>query len=55
MLAETERFIWENEHVHDNQYIHHFKSGFPYVAAQSFNEEKMNMGITIAKSDQARK
>ena len=29
------------------QYIHHFKSEFPYVSAQSFNEGKINMKITI--------
>ena len=29
------------------QYIHHFKSGFPYVSAQSFNEGETNMRITI--------
>ena len=28
------------------QYIDHFKSGFPYVSAQSFNEGEKNMGIT---------
>ena len=28
------------------QYIHHFKSGFPYVSAQNFNEGEINMGIT---------
>ena len=29
------------------QYIYHFKSGFPYVSAQSFNEGEINMRITI--------
>ena len=37
------------------QYIHHFKSGFPYVSAQNPNEEERNMGTTNDTSDQARK
>ena len=36
------------------QYIHHFKSGFPYVSAQSFNEGQINVGITNETSDQSR-
>ena len=35
------------------QCIHHFKSGFPYVSAQSFNEGEINMGIINDTSDQA--
>ena len=34
------------------QYIDHFKSGFPYVSAQSFNKGEINMGITNDTSDQ---
>ena len=33
-------------------YIHHLKSGFPYVSAQSFNEGEINMGTTNDTSDQ---
>ena len=36
------------------QYIHHFKSGFPYVSAQNLNEGEINMGITNDTSDQVR-
>ena len=36
------------------QYIHHFKSWFPYVSAQGFNEREINMGTTNDTSDQAR-
>ena len=35
------------------RYIHHFKSGFPYVSAKSFNEGEINMGITNGTSGQA--
>ena len=36
------------------QCIHHFKSRFPYVSAQSFNEGEINIGIINDTSDQAR-
>ena len=34
------------------QYIHHFKSAFPYVSAPIVNEGVINMGITNDTSDQ---
>ena len=35
------------------QYIRHFKRGFRYVSAQSFNEEEINMETTNDSSDWA--
>ena len=35
------------------QYIDHFKSGFPYVSSQSFNEGPINVRTTNDTSDQA--
>ena len=33
------------------QHIHHFKGGFRYVSAQSFNEGEINMETTNDPSD----
>ena len=35
------------------QHIHHFKGGFRYVSAQSFNEGEINMETTNDPSDRA--
>ena len=35
------------------QHIHHFKRGFRYVSAQSFNEGEINMETTNDSSDWA--